>query len=94
MSSAGHMADMQTRLKANRDLLKKRAHFGENEKGLLYFGTHRLLRFKKGSKKDMDKIKDQIDLDLKRQKRFELIMLIIAIVTFATAFSFFVDNFV
>lgn len=42
----------------------------------------------------MKRIKEQIDLDLKKQKRFEVIMLIVAIAMFVTAFGMFAQNFI
>lgn len=91
---AGHIADMISRLKNNRDQLKKRKHFGEDEEGFIYFGSHLELKFKEGTEADKRRIMEQIKADLKHRKRVERGMLILSIVLFIVAFAWFARNFV
>ncbi|WP_163715457.1 hypothetical protein [Mangrovibacterium lignilyticum] len=91
---AGHIADMISRLKANRNPVRKRKHFGENEEGFIHFGSHLELKYKEGSEADKQRIMKQIKADLKRQSRLEKSMLVLSIVLFIVAFGWFARNFI
>lgn len=93
-AGAGHIADMISRLKFNRDQLKKRKHFGQDEEGFIYFGSHLELKFKEGTEAEKQQIRKQIKADLKRQHRIEASMLILSIVLFIVAFGWFTRNFI
>jgi len=93
-AGAGHIADMISRLKFNRDLLKKRRHFGENEEGFIYFGSHLELKYKEGTEAEKQRIQQQIKADLKRRYRIEASMLVLSIVLFIAAFGWFARNFI
>lgn len=91
---AGHIADMLSRLSANRELLKRPKHFKKEEEGFIYFGSHLELKFKEGSEEDKKRIMQKIRADVKRQARIEKGMLILSIVLFIVAFGWFARNFI
>ena len=94
-SGAGHIADMITRLKWNREqLLKRKRRIKDDDDGFIYFGSHMELKFREGTAAERQEIRDKIKADLIRQRRIEVGMLILSIVLFIVAFGWFTRNFI
>ena len=93
-AGSSHISERISRLKFNRDQLKKRKHFGEDEEGFIYFGSHWELKFKDGSEAEKQRIRKQIKADLRRQHQIETSMLVLSIVLFIAAFGWFARNFI
>ncbi|MFV0378802.1 MAG: hypothetical protein ACK5JD_16040 [Mangrovibacterium sp.] len=92
---AGHIADMISRMKWNREQLQKRKKRMKSEDaGFIYYDSNMELRFREGSEKEKQIIRDKIRADTKRQHRLELSMLILSIILFIIAFGWFTRNFI
>lgn len=91
---AGHIADMLTRLRANRELLKMHKRRKNEEEGFIYFGSHLELKFREGTEEEKKRIMQKIRADVKRQRLIEKSMLVLTIVLFIIAFGWFTHNFV
>jgi len=91
---AGHIADMLSRLRVNRELLKMHKHRKNEEEGFIYFGSHLELKFREGTEEEKKRIMQKIRADVKRQRLLEKSMLLLSIVLFIIAFGWFARNFV
>jgi hypothetical protein len=91
---ASHIADMLSRLRANRELLKLHKHPKKEEEGFIYCGSHLKLKFREGTEEEKKRIMQKIRADVKRQAFIEKSMLILSIVLFIAAFGWFARNFI
>lgn len=92
-SGAGHIADMISRMKWNREqLLKRKKRMKQEDDGFIYYGSHMELKFREGSEEEKQLIRNKIRVDLKRQRRLEISMLLLSIVLCIVAFSWFSRN--
>lgn len=83
MSFGGHVIDMINRMKANRaQRPSNRSKFKENNRSGIYNEKTERLQFKTVSEKELIEIKKQIRLRAKAEKRKELIIYGIVIVSF------------
>lgn len=94
-SGAGHIADMISRMKWNREqLLKRKKRMKPEDDGFIYYGSHMELMFREGTEEEKQAIRNKIRADIKRHRRLEIGMLILSIVLFIAAFGWFTRNFI
>ena len=74
LSSAGHVADMISRMKNNRSLRKKKAYFN-TEDPIVLKEKHQNLHFKKVSRETKSRFLNKISLQTTKRKRYERIVL-------------------
>ncbi len=89
---AGHIADMISRLKANRDQLKQKTHFKKKEENI-YEGKHIELHFKEATEEEKKAIFLKISKEKKKQDLFDKVMLALFILLFIGSFSWFMMNY-
>ncbi len=89
---AGHIADMNSSLRNNRQLRKGHKRFHEDDDGFIYFDTHRELVFKTLPDSQKRRLLKRIREDIAREKKTELGLLITSILLVVLAFGWFARN--
>lgn len=87
---AGHIADMSSRMKQNRELLKRKRYFKRHlNAGDLDFYDRPIHKLKstKSSKKQLQKIRQEADIDQRKQAiKRAIILFVSAIITLGILF--------
>ncbi|KOH43776.1 hypothetical protein [Sunxiuqinia dokdonensis] len=92
LSSAGHVADMIARMKANRELRKRNNPFQKNEPGI-YEGKTIPLKYKPVSDFRKKSFLEKIKRESVRQRTNDRLFLLIFIGLFILLFGWFVRNY-
>ncbi len=92
LSSAGHVADMIARMKANRELRKKSNPFQKSDPGI-YEGKVIPLRFKEVSESRKKSFLEKIKREKTQQLTADRLYLMVFIGLFILLFSWFIRNY-
>jgi len=89
MSSAGHVADMIARIKANREIAKRRNPFKKKDE-TIYQHKHIDLKFQEPNAEQKKKVFLWLKEEKRKQLKIDYLMILLYILLFALCFGWFV----